>query len=215
MKTRMYIQWCAAVALAFAVYADNICAQENPFELFASFCGISPARNEDWSGSSGLEIQGRLWQNEHIALALSVGSDLWNAKKSVSEFDDGSVYSYTAINGDATLMNLGGSLLYRSGGVLLELGLRYASVDSSIYVDAIYDGPDGSDSRYEKIDIADTFLFVARLGVELEMAENIMIIPYIGYQVDLGKPEERFAGESLGETDFRAVTYGLGFSCKL
>lgn len=215
MKTRMYFQWCVAVALVFALYAGNVCANENSFELFAGVDGLSPSRGDDWSHGSGLEIQGRFWQNEHIGLALSIGSDVWTAKKTVSEYDDGSVYSYTAISGDATVMNFGGSLLYHSNMVLIELGLRYASIDSSVYVDAVYNGPDGADSRYETIDIDSTMLFVARLGIEFEFAEDILCIPYIGYQVDLWTPDERFAGESIGETDLRAVTFGLGFSCKM
>jgi len=184
-------------------------------ELFINFSALSPSLGDDWDDASGFEVQGRFWNNGHIGFALSAGSDTWSAKETVSEFDDGSVYSYTAINGDATVTTLGASLLYRSSAMFVELGLRFALIDSSVYAEAIYEDDSGSDYRYSVIDIDDTTLFVARIGVELEMTEDVFLVPSVGYQVDLGKPNERWAGELLGETDFRAVTFGIGITCRM
>ena len=206
--------YCLLV-LALALPAAGAEGESAPFDVYVGFNGISPGQDDDWDDAAGLEVQARFWRNQHLGIALAVGSEMWEAVGTVSEFDDGRISEYTALSGDASLTSVGLSLLYHSSGAFVEIGMRYLSVDSSVFVEASYDGPDGSDYRYEAIDIADTLIFTARVGFEVELADRIMLIPSIGYQVDLRKPEEKFAGQSLGETDFRGVTFGIGLACEL
>jgi len=203
----------ALAAIAFPAAADE--QGGDTLELLASFNALSPAAGDDWDSAAGFEVQGRIWQHGRIGFALTAASDLWEAKSVVSEFSDGNSYSYTSISGDATVTSLGIALLYRSEAMFLELGLRFASIDSSVYAEAIYEEGATSDYRYEIIEIEDTTFFTARIGVELEMTEEVFLVPSIGYQVDLGKPVESFAGESIGETDLRATTFGIGIVCRL
>jgi len=46
------------------------------------------------------------------------------------------------------------------------------------------------------------------------VTKDVAFIAGIGYQVDMQKPEETYAGESLGETGFDAITCNLGLVCK-
>jgi hypothetical protein len=213
MKTSIIAAFAAVTAIACQGAFAETEAPETV--LFANYNMLSPAQGEDWDDASGFEVQGRFWHGGHVGFALAAGSDTWAAQKTVSEIDDGSVYSYSSIDGDATVTTLGASLLYRSSAMFIELGLRFAFIDSSVYAEAIYEDDSGSDYLREVIEIENTTFFVARMGVELEMTEDVFLVPSIGYQVDLGRPSETWAGEPLGETDFRAVTFGIGITCRL
>ena len=212
--------YAMSMALALGAFGGNVEENGNSFELVAGYHGLSPLRDADWDSASGIEIQGRFWQNEHIGLALVGSFDAWKAKTAITEVDDGHAYTYTAITGDATVTSLGASILYRTGSsgdvkLIIDLGLRYATVNSSVYSEAAYDGSGGPNYLYEKIDIEDTLLFVAGAELEFQVTENASLILGVGYQVDLNKPEETFVGESLGETDLGAASFIIGFACRL
>lgn len=217
MKTNKYL---LTITVAGILTLDALCAGagENSFELVAGYRWLSPEKDMDWQSASGIEIQGQFWQSEHVGLALVAASDTWKVKAVTTEEETADTYTYTSTSGDASMTSFGVSLCYREQTAptmrfIMDLGLRYASVDSSVYGEAAYDGPGGANYFNEKIDIENTMLFVIGAGLECQASKNVWIGGNIGYQVDLKKPQEIFAGESLGETGFDAVSVGLFVSC--
>lgn len=221
MKINRNTTVCTIVlALVLNSWSDYVSAQEKTFELAAGYHWLNPTKDEDWKRAGGIEIQARFWQNEHLGFALVGASDTWKARTEVYEEDTGDAYFYTSVDGDASITSLGASLLYRSESsaevkLVLDFGLRYALIDSSIYGEAAYDGPGGPNYLYDKIDIDNTLLFVLGAGVEFAITDNIAFTIGAGYQVDINKPEETFAGESLGETGLDAVSFCMLLNCKL
>jgi hypothetical protein len=220
MRTNRHTSVCTMLAvLTLGAFCTGAVADDKSFDLVAGFHGLSPRKNADWKSASGVEIQGRFWRNEHLGFALVGAFDTWNARTEISEEDTGDTYVYTSVMGDASVTSLGASMLYRSGSsdevkLVMDIGLRYAMVNSAIYGEAAYDGPGGPNYLYEKIGIENTLLFVIGAGMEFDIAKDISFTLGVGYQVDLNKPEERFAGVSLGETGLDAVSYSVLLSCK-
>ena len=220
MKTNRQISVKAmAAVLMMGVCCSGAVAQEKSFDLVAGYHWLTPKKDADWRSAGGIEIQGRFWQNEHLGFALVGDFDTWNARTEVTEIDTGDTYTYTSVKGDASVTSLGASLLYRSEStaevkLVMDLGLRYALVDSAVLGEAAYDGPGGPNYLNEKINIENTLLLVAGAGLEFEVTRNVSFTLGIGYQVDLKKPEETFAGESLGKTGLDAVAYNILLSCK-
>jgi hypothetical protein len=68
---------------------------------------------------------------------------------------------------------------------------------------------------YETIEIDNTVLFAAAAVLEFDMTKNISLDLSLGYLADLNKPEETYLGESLGDTDFGAFTFGIALVCRL
>jgi len=198
----------------------NTMAAEGEYDVAIGFHSLSPTRDMDWDSGGGLDIQGRIWKNDHLGFALAGSFETWNAVSVISEVEGQNSYSYTAISGDAAVNSIGASVLYRSsqGGdvrLIIDLGLRYASISSAVYAEGAYDGPGGPNYSYDKIEIDDTLLFAAGAALEFSMTRNVSLELSIRGLVDLNKPEETFLGESLGDTDFGAVTFGIGLVCRL
>jgi hypothetical protein len=221
MKSVMHTFVVGILAVAtMAGSCFNAGAGESDFEMLIGYRSLSPTRDMDWERGAGIELQARFWHNGHIGVALIGASDTWDAKTSVSEMDGGSTYAYTAIAGDASITSLGASILYRSGSaddvrLVIDLGFRYATVNSAVYAEAAYDGPGGPSYSYEKIEVGNTLLFVAGAGLEFDIMKDVSLVVGFGYQMDMNKPEEKYLGESLGDTDLGAVTFGVGLSCRL
>ncbi|OGV67615.1 MAG: hypothetical protein A2283_07605 [Lentisphaerae bacterium RIFOXYA12_FULL_48_11] len=220
MKTNRQIPvYAMTLALALSSWSACASAQEKTFDLVAGYHWLHPTKSEDWKSAGGIEIQARFWQNEHLGFALVGAADTWKAKTEVYEEDTGDTYFYTSVDGDASITTFGASLLYRSEShadvkLVLDFGLRYALIDSSVYGEAAYDGPGGPNYLYDTIDIDNTLLFVLGGGIEFTVTENIAFTLGVGYQVDINKPEETFVGESLGETGLDAVSFGMLINCR-
>jgi len=219
MMTYNYIQATVMLTvLAIGSQYANAVEKDEAFDLVAGYHWLSPGTDEDWSGASGAEIQGRFWRDDHVGIALVGSFDTWEARTEVYEEDTGDTYAYTSIMGDASVTSLGASLLYRSQpteDIILgmNIGFRYALVDSTIYAEAAYDGPGGPRYLYDKINIDNTMLLVIGGEMEFELSHDISLILGAGYQVDLNKPEETYAGSSLGETKLNASSFSLLLSC--
>ena len=209
-----------AAALLFCAASVGAAAEQTSFDIVMGYHLLLPKKYMDWRIADGAEIQARLWQSEHIGLALSAASDTWSAKPETSVEQSADSYVSSSVSGDASVTTLGASILYRSEPsaevkLILDLGLRYALVDSSVYGEASYSGTGGSNYLYEKIGIENSLLFVIGAGLEFEVTKNISFTIGAGYQVDLKKPKETFAGESLGETSLDAVSFNLLLACRL
>lgn len=219
MKTTSNMLKHAMAAITMmGVCCTGAVAGESPFDIVAGYHWLSPKKDKDWKNASGIEIRGRLWQGENLGLALVAASDTWKAKSVVDEQETADTYVYSSVSGDASVTSFGASLCYRSEPradvkLIMDMGLRYALVDSSLYGEAAYDGPGGPNYLNEKINIENTILFVLGAGLEFEMTRNVALIVGVGYQVDLQKPQETFAGQSLGETSLDAVSYTVALAC--
>ncbi|MBA4386732.1 MAG: hypothetical protein C0404_02055 [Verrucomicrobia bacterium] len=220
MKTNKNRKTYAAMAiLTLGMFCPGVMAGDQSFDLVAGYHWLSPGKDADWKNASGLELQGRFWRSAHLGIALVGSADTWKARTEITEEDSGNAYASTSIMGDASVTSLGASVLYRSGAVsdvklVMDFGLRYAMVDSAVYAEAAYDGPGGPNYLYDKIHIDNTMLFVAGAGLEFEVSNEISLTLGVSCQVDINKPEERFAGSSLGETGLDAVSFGVLLSCK-
>jgi hypothetical protein len=219
VNVRIYAALTAAALMAVSPVRAVAADDKAPFDLVAGYHWLSPGTDDDWSDASGVEIQGRFWRDEHVGFALAGSFDTWEAKTEVYEEDTGSTYFYSSIMGDASVTSLGASLLYRSQpteDIILgmNIGLRYAMVDSTIYAEAAYDGPGGPNYLYDKIEIENTLLLVIGGEMQFELSHDISLILGAGYQVDLNKPEETYAGSSLGETKFNAASFSILLACE-
>lgn len=221
MKSAIHTLGCGILAVVMTAGSwGGAMADDSEFEMLIGFRSLAPTRDMDWERGGGIELQARFWHKGHVGVALVGASDTWDAKTSVSEMDSGSSYAYTAISGDAAITSIGASILYRSGSsddvrLLIDLGFRYVTVNSALYAEAAYDGPGGPSYSYDKIEIGNTLLFVAGASLEFDIMQDVSLVVGLGYQVDVNKPEEKYLGESLGDTDLGAVTFGVGLSCRL
>lgn len=199
------------VAMAIAAAAALGAAAENEeyADMVVRFQGLSPAASEDWDTAAGIEAQLRLWDSERVAIALAIGFDSWEAKEEFSEDDDGSSYVAMHVSGEASLVPVGISAVYRAplaGGLslVMEAGVRYVFVDSAITTEVAYEDALGSDYFVEDVEIDDAMLAVLRVGLQADLSQELSIEGGIGYQFDVGRPNETFLGEDIGSTSFKA-----------
>ena len=189
----------------------------SPADFVIRFGAIAPASEQDWEGGVQVDAQCRFWQNEHVGVAMSVGSDVWHAREEYSESGDASYAMVTSVSGDTTLIPMGVSLLYRipiSRDVqwVLEGGLRYVFVNSSIIASVDYVDAGGDYYMEDTIRTKNFAQGVVGLSLEGSVKEPLRFVAGVSYQFDLTEPLETFDGEDLGATCFDAVVFKIGFS---
>lgn len=186
-------------------------------DMMVRIGGVLPERSEDWDSAGQADVQFRFWHDEHVGVAVSAGLGGWTARDEYQErIDDYSIVA-TSVSGDATLVPVGASLLYRTPvsthvSCILEGGVRYVFVSSG--VTATVDYLDATGGYYEEgaIETENFMQGVVGLSMEGSITQPLRLVGSIGYQFDLTDPTERFAGESLGETSFSGAVFSIGLS---
>ncbi|MBN1672750.1 MAG: hypothetical protein JXR37_17030 [Kiritimatiellae bacterium] len=210
--TRNLLALIAAVSTALTATAD---VWESRDDVLLKFQGLSPAESEDWDSGAGLELQGRFWSGEDAGVALAVGLYSWRATSDFVEESDDYGYAALTIDGDASLVPVGISGLYKaplgeSVSLIFEAGVRYVFVDSKVSADIYYEDYYGTDCLKEDIEIDDFFMGVLGLSLEAQLDSGFFLQAGLGYQFDLGSPNESFLGEDIGPTRFNAGSVHLG-----
>jgi hypothetical protein len=201
------------VCLGTAARADQ--SVDPKSDIMVRFGAVVPACEQDWDGGAQTEVECRFWQDEHVGMAVSVGSGLWQARDEYEESYDGVSVLATSVSGDLSLIPIGVSLLYRmpvSRYVcwILEGGLRYVFVDSSVMVRVDYLEDGGGYYLEDTIRTQNFVQGMVGLSLEGSIAEPLRLIGSVGYQFDLTDPTERFGGEELGTTSFDGLMFGIG-----
>ena len=204
------------IAAATLITTAPLATAQNPsVELAAHVQALAPAKSGDWSSGTGADVQLRFWDGSGVGVALAAGIQSWDTREAYLETDDGTSAVATQLRGGADLIPFGASVLM--GGpvgdrlaVLVEAGLRYAVVDSSVVADIAYVDDRGSAYAQDPIEIDDTFLAVFGLDLAFAVSETLCLIAGVGYQFDLMQPDQTIYGSSLGRTDFSAAQFRFG-----
>ena len=211
---RVAIVITALLLAGFAVGQD-----EASTGMCLMYRAISPDKEEDWTSAGGVEAQLRFWQDESVAVALALGVDRW---KAVHEFSDGIDelgYYAVDIDGTATLVPIGVSLVHRStiseeASVTFDAGVRYVLVDSNIDVATTEEDEFGLITYIDPVTIDNSWLGVVGVTVEGALDEDVWVFAGLSYQFDLTDPGETFLGDSIGETSFQGPAFRLGLNWK-
>ncbi len=206
------IQTMVAVTMLTICAAANAAASA---DLVGRMHWLAPGKSEDWSSAAGVEMQARFWQGDRVGFAVAAGCDVWNAVNDVIEESDDTAYLYTSVSGDAVAVPVGLSMLYRAEmmedmDLMLELGLRYMFVDSSVYSEAIYEDDTESVSLADTVSIDNGLVAIIGLNLEMKANEQLSVEVGIAQQFDLNRPREKFTGKDIGETSFRGTMFTLG-----
>lgn len=204
--------------VAMGIISAQSIAGEQSQEIVVIARWLSPTREMDWASGSGVEAQVRFWQTERTGIALTAGGETWTAVSDVYEEASDSSYLYSATSGDTSVALLGISVLHRSLlmeglSILMDLGVRYAFIESALQSEVFYEDASGSVALVDTIEIDDTVLGVAGVSLDAHLNDTVSIQAGVSYQVDLSKPAETFAGEFIGDTSFQAVSFNLGIAC--
>lgn len=190
------------------------------FELAFDVRGLLPEKTEHWDSAGGIELQSIFWSSEYTAVAFSFGAQGWSAEEEMYvEVDEDSVLSYYS-EGRASAVPLGVSLLLRlpvseQVGLTVEGGLRYLYIDSDVEIDVYLEEVSGTSHVNDVVEIDDTFLGVLGVKLDVPVSDFAWIYFGMGYQFDLGEPDEAVFGDYLDTTSFDAGYVSLGMSVLL
>jgi len=208
------------VIIAVSIGATLACrAQSESSDLLIRFRGVHPSEEQDWDSGAGVELQARFWQSENVGFSLAAGIGSWDVvSEYLEEFDEYGYYS-SVIEGDASVIPVGGSLWFRGAPspaikLTFEAGLRYLIVESDIYASAYLEDVDGTFSSYDRIEIDNALVSILGVHLEAQVSDSFALHAGLGYQHDLTGPEETVLGESLGETDFSGTLFTIGAAVK-
>ncbi len=204
-------------AVVLAAGLQGAWGHESKADVMVRVQGVAPIEDGDWDSGTGLEAQLRFWGSDHVGLSLALGAASWDAVgEYVEEWDEVSYYS-SIVDGDASLLRVGASLwarspLSRHTALTVEAGVRYLSIDSSIDTSVYYE--EGADvfSSDDVIEIDDAWLATVGIYLEAEMANHVSIQAGLGYDFDLTGPGETVLGESIGDTSFSGLLFGVGIA---
>lgn len=188
------------------------------FDLTLGGVFYSPSMDYyNWGG--GAEIQGRMWANEYIGAALSVGLVSWGVDDTYEYYSvryNGQTFNVIdRVESDRILsFPLGVSLLVRAinndkVALIFEGGIRYVIVESDVYMSSRVVGVD---HLRAKADIDNGF--VATLGAELDVkvSSNISLLFGLGYQFDLDKGDVTWMGDKIEENELQSFIAKLGLA---
>lgn len=207
---------CSAVLLVIT----TMCRADEPVEpptLHVSVGFANPNRSADWDVGAGVEAQLRLWKSRRLALVAAIGMESWEATPEYVEDGDDSFYSLTDIQGSASILPVGLSILFRSDpekdiSLTCAAGIRYALISSDIIAYTYFEDALGGIEVEDVIEIDDTVLAVVDIGFGFPVEQGMSLSATLRFQKDLLQPEETYQGELLGTTSFDAITFSMGFS---
>lgn len=216
MKARSV--WMPLAAALLLVAGNTAMGHGEDMQWLFRFRGSGPVENDEWETAAGVEFQARFWGG-NVGIAFAGGVATWDAvSEFVEDFDADSYYS-SSIEGSATLVPVGVSLLTRGHigpnlSLVLEGGARYVFVDSSIDSAAYLEDGNGVVFSDDRIDIENAWLGIAGVSLEADMSEAVSFHAGLEYQFDLTRPRETYLGEDIGETSLSAVSAVLGVAIR-
>ncbi len=177
----------------------------------------SPSDDESYDNGFGGEAQIRFWQNANVGFGLALGAASWQINDFEEIESDGVVAVGTSIDGDVTLIPVGGSIFFRPTinekvSMTIEAGVRYVIVDSQIDVEIAAANAFGAVAgRKDSIEIDDGVVGVIGVNIEGHLSKQTSMFAGLGYQFDLSKGDAEYLGEDFGENELEALLIKAGF----
>lgn len=200
----------ACVALLGAGAAFGGLLSEDPGELSVHGQYWFPGMGQFdlFESGYGATVSYREWFSFPWGVGANVGVAQWQVDSSSSAYKYNQLTDY---DGDALLIPLGISLYFNlidwdNWNVILESGLQYVLVDSSV---TVFNNEEGVQKKQD-VDIGDAVSW--NLGAEYEYmaAENLYLQAGVGLQMDVVHGDTKYYGRSVRDTDFRAFYVRLG-----
>lgn len=199
---------CAAglgVAAAFGGITS-----EDPGELSVSGLYWFPGDGDFnlFEAGYGAQVSYREWFSFPWGVGVNLGLAQWQVNSGSDAYAYKELVNY---DGDALLIPVGASFYFNmidwdNWNVILETGLQYVFVDSSV---SVFNSEENVQRR-EDVKIGDAILW--NLGAEYEymVSENLYVQGGIGYQVDVMKGDTEYSGRSTRDTSFQGAYLRLG-----
>lgn len=208
----------AVLVLVFLASAASADSGEVRF-LLSSFSPLSD--DDNWESAFGIDVEMVNWVSPAVGIAAAIGASQWSAREvELYDYYPDSGASVTAsLNGDATICPIGVSVLLRpikscTAEVTLEVGVRYAMVNSDVYARySIQDGA-GTDYSEDRIRMEDGFYGLMAFDMAFPISQYARISIGAGYQFDIDKGDAQFEGASIGNNEFEASIVRLGFNAR-
>lgn len=176
-----------------------------------------PKDDDDYDYGFGLEAQARFWLTKQIGLALSLGAASWQVKDQDGYYYDAYMVEGVHVEGDLTLLPIGGSILLRplkmeKLDLVLELGVRYVFADSDITAEVGAADIFGNWAyAYDTVDVDDGFVGLVGMELAFNVSKEASLFLGVGYQFDISKGDMTWMGYDIAENELAAflVTFGL------
>lgn len=213
------IVWTLAAACALA---------NSEVDIKAGGLYYVPSDNDIWDNGYGVEGQVQFWPMDKLGFAVSLGGAKWdlNAESEYYAMDGYSISGKS--DGYATLIPVGGSILFRPVNskllaLSLEGGVRYVFADPNADYDITVSTPDriavGSVSgaggtrpftyrvpgetieQSAEYKADDAIIGLVQADIELHASDNVALFAGCGWQFDIEKSEASITmfGEKLNE----------------
>ncbi|MGI5869375.1 MAG: hypothetical protein ACOX9C_08035 [Kiritimatiellia bacterium] len=219
MKRLTHIAVATFILAGTAIAQENIATTPPSTDVAGTLQYFMPGQDDDYDSGFGAEIQIRFWSCPNLGFALAGGVASWEVNEQEGVADYGSSAFAASIEGDVTLVPIGGSILYRAAladnlNLVLEGGLRYVIVESdatmTFALTEAYGGVVGG-SADMKID--NGFVGLVAANLEAELSPGVSLLGGVGYQFDITKGDVEWMGEDFGENELKAffIRAGLAF----
>lgn len=203
------------VLVACTLCSPAIFAQDwsSKHELAVSGSWFIPSDSDVFERQRGAELELRQWMNSNVGLAFGVGLGRWEVDqvqfretKTVPAID-------LSTSGDVTTIPFGPSILFCTDvdkplRFVLEAGVRYVEVDSSVRVSPSEQAGAVSGKR---VNLDEAWLGVLNAQLEGGLNEYIGWLLGLGYQVDLKESDVEVQGYDVSEISFEALALRGGF----
>ena len=211
----------AVVVLAVVLGAAFAEPPKQETDLIGTAIYYKPGQDDDYDNGFGAEAQARFWLNPNVGLSLAAGAASWQANDQEQLVSDGDVAVAASIDGDVTLIPLGGSILFRPVNddriaLTLEAGVRYVIVDSQVEIEVAAADSSG-DLIYAKdtVDIEDGVVGLIGANIEGKVSSQVSLLAGIGYQFDLVRGDAKWMDEDFGDNELKALLVKIGLGIKL
>jgi len=219
----VWLSMVAVTALAEPPKAEvpkaELPKQETDIAVTAIY--YKPGQDDNYDNGFGAEAQARFWFNQNIGLALSLGAGAFQVKDQEITESTGSIAAGLSLNGDISLVPIGGSLLFKPVNnariqLTLEAGIRYVLVNSQAEVEFATANASG-DFVYVKdtIDMENGVVGVIGANIEGKVGKQVSLLAGIGYQLDLVKGESKWRNVELDNNELKALLVKIGIVINL
>lgn len=209
--------------LGAALFSITATAQSSapPVDAVGAAVLYDPSDSDAYDFGAGLEAQGRIWLNPKVGFAVSIGAGSWRINdRELSVREDG-IVARGKIDGDVSLLPLGGSLLVRpvNGprmGLVLEAGLRYVAVESDAEIEvAANDGRGNSIYIKDTVEMDDGIIGVIGVEAQVSAGERVSLFAGLSYQFDLSKGDVEWVDNDGGSNELKALGVKAGVAIRL
>lgn len=208
MMKKAFLMVCAALVCAGAAFGGLV--SEDPGELTVAGQYWFPGDGDFdlFENAFGAVVSYREWFSFPWGAGVSLGLSQW-------QVDEGSnAYKYRALtdyDGDALVVPLGASLYFNvidwdNWNLILETGLQYAFVDSSV---SVFNSEEGVQRRQD-VDIDNALLWNIGAEYEYMVSEDLYVLGGLGYQLSVVEGDSDYAGGDLRDTSLQGLSLRLG-----